>query len=131
MRYERPTEIYRGKPVSCSRCGALIGFVQNRNGKWFPVDLHGDGVHDYLVYDAHYGNHNNYIKWHSCNKESQFYPYYDMRNEITIFDHYLFDTWMNEYRLQIDNPLSDKEWDQLPRLIKDILIVNHGWMFEK
>jgi len=30
---------YLREPTVCKNCGAVIGFVKNRNGRWFPVDF--------------------------------------------------------------------------------------------
>ena len=30
---------YPREPTVCRDCGAVIGFVRNRDGSWFPVDI--------------------------------------------------------------------------------------------
>lgn len=57
------TKAYRSKP--CDKCGQLIAFHKNRNGKLYPVDVfHHPKMGE--VYHSNYGNHSNMTKWHEC-----------------------------------------------------------------
>lgn len=64
----RYTRINKRQIKTCNKCQAEIFFVQNRNGKWFPVDVlyPGEGEHRYPAYKHSAGAYNNMIPWHTC-----------------------------------------------------------------
>jgi hypothetical protein len=53
---------------NCNQCGQQIFFVQNRNGKWFPVDVvyPGTGQRCDPAYKHSAGAYKNMIPWHVC-----------------------------------------------------------------
>lgn len=60
----RYTQIHQSQIRHCNKCGREICFVQNRNGKWFAVDV----VYPQRVpsYKHSAGAYNNMIPWHRC-----------------------------------------------------------------
>lgn len=70
----RYTRIHKSQIKACNKCGAEICFVQNRNGKWFPVNVvyPGEGVHRYPAYKHSAGAYNNMIPWHVCLPQRDF-----------------------------------------------------------
>lgn len=59
---------YHGRFSACKECGATIGFVKNRNGRWFPVDIvYNPHDPDGDYYRTGMGNHGNFTPWHKCN----------------------------------------------------------------
>jgi hypothetical protein len=64
----RYTRIHPKQIKACNKCGQQIFFVQNRNDKWFPVDVvyPGTGEHRYPAYKHSAGAYNNMIPWHRC-----------------------------------------------------------------
>ena len=58
---------YHREPTVCRDCGAVIGFVQNRDGSWFPVDIVCNPREPYGdYYRTGMGNHGNFTPWHKC-----------------------------------------------------------------
>ena len=51
----------------CDRCGTLIAFHANRNGKKYAVEVH-EHPRLGMVYSANYGNNGNMTGWHDCNR---------------------------------------------------------------
>ena len=58
---------YLREPTVCKNCGAVIGFVKNRNGRWFPVDfVYNPSDPDGDYYRTGMGAHGNFTPWHKC-----------------------------------------------------------------
>lgn len=68
------TRIHPKQIRACAKCGGQIFFVQNRNGKWFPVDVvyPGTGEHRYPAYKHSAGAYRNMIPWHVCQPRRDF-----------------------------------------------------------
>lgn len=68
------TQIHPKQIKKCNKCGRQIVFVQNRNGKWFPVDVvyPGTGDRHYPAYKHSAGAHKNMIPWHVCLPQRDF-----------------------------------------------------------
>jgi len=56
--------VSKSRVKDCERCGGPITFIQNRVGKWYPVDVfkHCGG----FAYRSRIGNHKNLTLWHRC-----------------------------------------------------------------
>jgi hypothetical protein len=70
----RYTQIHKSQIKKCNKCGSQICFVQNRNGKWFPVDVvyPGTGSVRHPAYKHSAGAYNNMIPWHRCLPQRDF-----------------------------------------------------------
>lgn len=53
------------KPKECFKCGAKIGFVKLKSGKFVPVEVHYESCKGYTA-DIHLGNHHNSVPVHRC-----------------------------------------------------------------
>ena len=79
--HELPIQQYNGNPVKCKRCGQLIGFLKNRNGKWFAINVFP--LNNGYGYYGNYGNHGNMKgEIHICDTHAAHYPYYEDIDEV-------------------------------------------------
>jgi len=118
----RVIETMNIKMKSCSKCGASIGFVRNRHGKWYPVDLFRDPEGNW-TYTRGIGNHGNYTPWHRCDEHAVDYPHFEDR-----YEYYRVDKSKVDDMVALSRELNDLDSiDQ--KKICDIL--GCGWMVVK
>lgn len=60
-------QVRKHQTMTCDRCGTLITFHKNRNGKSYPVDVHHHPKLG-MVYESGIGAYGNMTPWHSCEK---------------------------------------------------------------
>jgi hypothetical protein len=80
------TRISKGQIKRCNKCDAEICFVQNRNDKWFPVNVvyPGEGMHRYPAYKHSAGAYNNMIPWHVCQPKHDYFAEQLVRESRTL-----------------------------------------------
>jgi hypothetical protein len=118
---EKPFVIYSGQPKHCDRCGAHIGFTQNRKGKWYAINLFVLPSGKFAYYSG-YGNHGNATDFHSCDIHVEGYPCYAEYWELNHFDQACYQRWYNMYIATSEQ--SEEDFNMLPEWFKSEL----AWM---
>jgi hypothetical protein len=103
---------------TCNKCKAQITFVQNRNGKYFAVDVFC--FQGGLVYKSNMGAYGNLTPWHKCHTITEAMEAATPRPARTPRQQEFIDKYLVLAKTRATNPNYGEALDALCEEFKDL-----------